>query len=54
MIDSGKNWDTYKIDKKHSGKSCGDVVLDNTWAGAANPASFIGVVNGDNVEWTVE
>lgn len=54
LIDSGKNWDTYKIDKKHSGKSGGDVVLDNTWAGAANPAAFKGVVNGDNVEWTVE
>ncbi len=50
LIDTGKNWDTYKVDKKHSGKSGGDVILDNPWA----PATIVGVVNGDNVEWTVE
>lgn len=54
IVDQGKNWDTTKIDKKHSGKGGGDVILDNTWGGAGAPAKFKGVVNGDNVEWTVE
>ena len=54
LIDSGKNWDTYKIDKKHSGKGGGDVVIDNTWGGLISPTSFNGVVNGDNVVWTIE
>lgn len=50
LIDAGKNWGTYKIDKKHSGKSGGDVILDNPWA----PASITGVVDGENVNWTIE
>jgi hypothetical protein len=54
LIDKDKNWNTYKVDKKHSGKSGGDVMLDNTWAGAANPVQIKGVVNGDDVEWTLE
>ena len=31
LVDSGKNWDTYKVDKKHSGKSGGDVIIDNSY-----------------------
>lgn len=50
LVDAGKNWDTYKVDKKHSGKSGGDVIIDNPWTSA----SIKGVVNGDTVDWTVE
>jgi hypothetical protein len=54
LIDPSKTWATLKIDTKHSGKSGGDVVLDNTWAGAASPVRILGVVSGDAVDWDYE
>ncbi|MBN1242726.1 MAG: hypothetical protein JXA15_08470 [Spirochaetales bacterium] len=54
LIDPDKTWATLKIDLKHSGKSGGDVVLDNTWAGAAAPERVLGVVSGDDVAWDYE
>jgi hypothetical protein len=47
----GKNWDSIKIDKKHSGMSGGDVELDSTWGGIGSPEDILGVVIGDDVEW---
>ncbi len=54
LIDPAKTWATLKIDLKHSGKSGGDVELDNTWAGAAAPERILGVVSGDDVAWDYE
>ncbi len=54
IIDTLPNWATFKIDLKHSGKSGGDVSLDNTWAGAASPERVLGVVSGDAVDWDYE
>lgn len=54
MIDKAKNWDTYQVDKKHSGKKGGDVVLDNLWTGAASPKTLVGTVKGDDVDWAFE
>ena len=42
------SWNTIKIDKKVSGKSGGDVILDNPWA----TTTVVGVVAGDNVTWS--
>jgi hypothetical protein len=51
IIDTGKNWDNLKIDKKHSGKSGGDVVLESTWGGIGSPETIVGSVSGDDVNW---
>lgn len=51
LIDPTQNWNTLKIDKKVSGKSGGDVILDNPWI---PNVSVIGVVNGDDVTWSIQ
>lgn len=50
IIDNPANWNVVKIDKKHSGKSGGDVVLDNPWSTTA----LVGTVKGDDVNWNFE
>lgn len=50
LIDPAKNWNVVKIDKKHSGKSGGDVVLDNPWS----TTTLVGTVKGDDVTWNFE
>jgi len=59
LIDSGKVWGTFQLDKKVAGKKGGDVSLDNTWSGydAAKPEKFqkvLGTVSGDDVTWAFE
>lgn len=54
LVDEGKNWDTFQIDKKHSGRKGGDVILDNTWTGAGSPKVLVGTVKGEDVNWTFE
>jgi len=44
------SWNTMKIDKKVSGKSGGDVILDNPWS----TTTVQGVVSGDSVTWTYQ
>jgi hypothetical protein len=50
LIDNPPNWNVLKVDKKHSGKSGGDVVLDNPWSTTA----LVGTVKGDDVNWNFE
>jgi hypothetical protein len=54
LIDPGTNWSSMKIDKKVSGKSGGDVILDNNWGGSANPVTVTGTVSGDDVTWAIQ
>jgi hypothetical protein len=51
LIDPTKNWNALKVDKKVSGKSGGDVYLDNTWG---KNVSIVGKVSGDDVTWDIE
>lgn len=50
LIDSGKNWETLKIDRKHSGFSGGDGILTPE----VGTKSVVGVVNGDLVDWSLQ
>ncbi len=54
LINPDKGWDTFQVDKKHSGKKGGDASLDNQWTGASNPLTIVGQVSGDDVAWTFE
>ena len=54
LVDKDKNWDTYQVDKKHSGKKGGDVILDNQWTGSGSPLTLVGTVKGDDVDWAFE
>ena len=51
LIDPTTNWNTLKVDKKVSGKSGGDVYLDNTWGSGV---VITGVVVGDDVTWSIQ
>jgi hypothetical protein len=51
LIDPTMNWNTLKVDKKVSGKSGGDVYLDNTWA---TDVTIAGTVSGDDVNWVIQ
>jgi hypothetical protein len=52
LIDPTMNWNTLKIDKKVSGKSGGDVYLDNKWD--SRTWTLTGKVSGDDVTWDFE
>ena len=54
LINPGKDWGTMKIDKKHSGKSGGDVIIDNKWSGSTQLLTLTGTVSGDDVNWVLE
>ncbi len=51
MIDPAKGWNTYQIDKKHSGKKGGDGSVENLWSAGL---TLTGKVSGDDVTWTLE
>jgi hypothetical protein len=51
LIDPNKGWNTFQLDKKHSGGKGGDATLDSTWGGAINPVTITGTVSGDSVTW---
>lgn len=54
LVDEGPNWDIYQLDKGHSGRKAGDVILDNTWTGAGSPKTLVGRVKGIDVDWAFE